>query len=302
LEQTEPEKQEQQEKNAKQQVHFTLVTKHMPLVYGYIPPLMLAILHGNVALARTLQEHGADCYIHLAPMAELASEPEDTSSVRILDAINAQIVAADKREQELKKRLEAQQMLAESGNGASPAMLAAASREQKDIDAEMEEASSRLDQYKADREAKTRILDEATTVYAYFCTPLLLAVYCNNTEIVHLLLQQELSLRSDAATPASSTLIGGDYSSSAAHTSILLQKNTEGMRAVDLAAEYNLFTLALLLLEWEAKLDVNPVHKFNKTHLYFKMMYKNEFSLLCSELWVQLVGRKARKLTKLKAD
>ena len=90
--------------------HFTLTDDgsaldqaSIPLMYGYMTPLLLAINLGELKMVQLLLTHGADLYLDLALVMAHSAQPEDKYSAAALEGIKKQIRLAEEKEKAVKE-------------------------------------------------------------------------------------------------------------------------------------------------------------------------------------------------------
>lgn len=250
--------------------HFTLTEEgaalnqaSIPLVYGYMTPLLLAINLGEVKMVELLLKHGADLYLDLALVMAHSAQPEDKYSAAALEGIKKQIRLAEEKEKAVK----------DAGSAEPSARNALLAREAKEGIAA---AHERLEQFEEEQDQQEAAQREATFVYTFFATPLLFAVYWNNVEVVEVLLKAEETRRLSKSEDTS----GGAVR-------MIELTNAQGMSALQLATDYFYGDLVMLLLRngaaYAASEDFWRVFRFVRRLVYhwkFILLVKFLFALM----------------------
>lgn len=252
----------------------------IPLMYGYMTPLLLAINLGDEAMIELLLTHGADLYLDLALVMAHATQPEDKYSVAALEGIKKQIRLAEEKEKVAK----------EAGSADPSAKNALLAKEAKE---RIALAHERLALFEEEQDQQETAQREATFVYTFFATPLLFAVYWNNLRVVEILLRAEEARRSNAS---------GCDPIPTSHVRLINVKNAQDMSAVQLATDYFYTDLVLLLMRNGASFTMTEdfwrVFRFLR-----RLVYHWKFVLLFQFVW--LLMKKVfvkRDVCKLKYD
>lgn len=203
----------------------TLTNAAIPLVYGYMTPLMLAINHGDARFVELMLDSGADLYLDLALLMVHSTQPKDKHTVSELEAIKKQIRLAEEKEKVCKEN---------SCKEPSARNMALA----KDATEEVDRAHQLLETFVEEQEAQEQTQQEATFVYTFFSRPLLFAVYWDNMKMVEMLLQCELARKAKLSPP------------------IIELENAQDMNALQLAADYFYGDMVLLLMRHNARFSL----------------------------------------------
>eukprot|EP01032_Pedospumella_encystans_P015869 gene15869-18130_t len=209
----------------------TLTKAEIPLVYGYMTPLMLAINQGDTRFVELILNSGADLYLDLALLMVHSKQPKDKYTPTELEELKKQIRLAEEKEKVLKEN---------SSKEPSARNIAVA----KDASEEVDRAHQRLETFVDDQEAQEQTQQEATFVYTFFSRPLLFAVYWNNAEMVKMLLQCELALARKVQE--------NESTAQDLCPPIIELENAQDMNALQLAADYFYGDMVLLLMRHHA--------------------------------------------------
>ena len=237
----------------------TLTKAEIPLVYGYMTPLMLAINQGDARFVELMLNSGADLYLDLALLMVHSTQPKDKYTPTELEELKKQIRLAEEKEKVLKE---------DSSKEPSARNIAVA----KDASEEVDRAHQRLETFVDDQEAHEQTLQEATFVYTFFSRPLLFAVYWNNVEMVEMLLQCELA-RKLTESPAADL-----------HPPIIELENAQDMNALQLAADYFYGDIVLLLMRHNARFSFAN-DKWRVFRFLRRMAYHWRFTQIIVLLW-----------------
>lgn len=179
----------------------TIIMHKIPLIYGYLPPLTLAIAQGSIDMIQLLLKKGARLDLNLSILMEYASEPEELNIDHIL--LQAAAGAVNNTSATTSNTTTTTATGAESTSSVpSTATTTAAAAPTP----EMLAAEKKLEEYEEAEEQREKLLQEVTLLYTHCSTPLLLAVYLNRLNIVQILLdqhklqqqqQKQISLQSD---------------------------------------------------------------------------------------------------------
>lgn len=268
--------------NRAQVNHFTLSEDKeridkaaIPLLYGYLTPLMLAINQGDLSMVELLLEHGANLNLDLAQLMTHSVQPVDKYSAKELEDVKRQVRLAEEKERALK----AAGQLEPTAKNISLA---------RDVRAEVDTALRRLEEFEEEHEAQENSLREATFLYTYFSTPFLLAIYWNNQSVVQLLLKYEkMRVQMDATN--------GVY------VRIIDQNNAQDMSPLQIAVDYFYIDIILLLLRNGAKFSGSE-DTWRQLKLMRRLAYHWQFSSLFQFFRIRLQRNQPDDHRKLKTD
>jgi ankyrin repeat protein len=258
-----------------------LAPAKIPLLYGYLSPLMLAINTGDVALIEFLLQQEADLSLDLAQIIPHSESPKDKYTQEGHEALKKALRLAEEAEAALKlivEKGETTQRLRNANN-------------YRDAQTAVEVAGKRLEQFQDEQIQQQQALRDATLVYTHFSTPLLFAVYWDNPEIVRMLMAAASTGQSGSEAAvcdagAASTSAGGLV------PALLAQRNVHDLSAIELAVAYGYPQMVLLLMEYGATLPFDA----EAVRLWAKLLYRWQFVAIarisCYAMYQRLFWRK----------
>ena len=254
-----------------------LSTKKIPLYYGYLSPLMLAINSGKLEIVSYLLEHEADLFLDLALLISHCEQPRDKYTTEEHERLKKLSRLAEESEATLQK-------LTEKTEAAERIRVVNLLR---DAQIQVESSNRKLEIFQEENQQQQEALRDATLVYSYFSTPLLFAVYWNNTEIVRVLLEAEASranklptstAASDPSPTAATTISDATPTTPTQSRSKLTQQcNAQGLSAIQLAADYYYPDTVLLLLEYGGILGIQQDKTWRWMKFLNRLLYHWQF-------------------------